>query len=124
MKRFLFFILCGFVFCTLTSAQATETTLYGKTLGVWKLAATNGTAPALIVMDGKGGFSCYTRVGALHSKGKLHYVSNTNDDDAQYDMYNLKQERINVMYFYSDSEFHVGEERNSIYVKKPLTSPK
>ncbi len=95
---------------------------FENTEGVWKLATITNEAPALIVMDGKGGFASYTKVGALLFRGRLQMAEDTSEDLPKYHMFNFAQKHVNTLEFRSQSEFQLGLETPFLYVKKTATT--
>ncbi len=95
---------------------------FKNTEGVWKLASVTNEAPALIVMDGKGGFASYTKVGALLFRGRLQAAEDGGENSQKYHMVNFAQKHVNTLEFRNQSEFQLGIEAPILYVKKPATT--
>lgn len=93
-----------------------NTAIFAATEGTWRLDGEEGTAS--IYMDGEGGFiACYAS-GSVEASGYLEYVDEYEDGNGRYDMYDGELGLINSFYFDSDTQFHMGNNDGSIYIRE------
>ena len=103
----------------LTSTPApdeSDTAIFAETEGTWRLDGEKGTAS--IYMDGEGGFIAYYASGSVEASGYLEYVDEYEDGNGRYDMYDGELGLINSFYFDSDTQFHMGNNDGSIYIRE------
>lgn len=93
-----------------------DTAIFAATEGTWRLDGEKGTAS--IYMDGEGGFIAYYASGSVEASGYLEYVDEYEDGNGRYDMYDGELGLINSFYFDSDTQFHMGNNDGSIYIRK------
>lgn len=93
-----------------------DTAIFAATEGTWRLDGEKGTAS--IYMDGEGGFIAYYASGSVEASGYLEYVDEYEDGNGRYDMYDGELGLINSFYFDSDTQFHMGNNDGSIYVRE------
>ena len=93
-----------------------DTAIFAATEGTWRLDGEEGTAS--IYMDGEGGFIAYYASGSVEASGYLEYVDEYGDGNGRYDMYDGELGLINSFYFDSDTQFHMGNNDGSIYIRK------
>lgn len=93
-----------------------DTAIFAATEGTWRLDGEKGTAS--IYMDGEGGFIAYYASGSVEASGYLEYVDEYEDGNGRYDMYDGELGLINSFYFDSDTQFHMGNNDGSIYIRE------
>ena len=93
-----------------------DTAIFAETEGTWRLDGEKGTAS--IYMDGEGGFIAYYASGSVEASGYLEYVDEYEDSNGRYDMYDGELGLINSFYFDSDTQFHMGNNDGSIYIRE------
>lgn len=93
-----------------------DTAIFAATEGTWRLDGEKGTAS--IYMDGEGGFIAYYASGSVEASGYLEYVDEYEDGNGRYDMYDGELGSINSFYFDSDTQFHMGNNDGSIYIRE------
>lgn len=93
-----------------------DTAIFAETEGTWRLDGEKGTAS--IYMDGEGGFIAYYASGSVEASGYLEYVDEYEDGNGRYDMYDGELGLINSFYFDSDTQFHMGNNDGSIYIRE------
>ena len=93
-----------------------DTAIFAATEGTWRLDGEKGTAS--IYMDGEGGFIAYYASGSVEASGYLEYVDEYEDSNGRYDMYDGELGLINSFYFDSDTQFHMGNNDGSIYIRE------
>lgn len=87
---------------------------YACTSGLWRLDGKTGTAS--IEMDGSGEFTMYYANGAIEATGHLKCTDEYGNGDFRYDMYTAEDELIDSFYFDSDTQFHIGNDDESVYI--------
>lgn len=93
-----------------------DTAIFAETEGTWRLDGEEGTAS--IYMDDEGGFIAYYASGSVEASGYLEYVDEYEDGNGRYDMYDGELGLINSFYFDSDTQFHMGNNDGSIYIRE------
>lgn len=87
---------------------------YTRTKGLWRM---NGaTDAASIEMDGAGGFTMYYADGAVEAAGYLEGVDEYGNGEFRYDMYNSDGDFITGFFFDSDTQFHIGNDDEYVYI--------
>ena len=96
------------------NVQGDEENPYARTRGLWRLDGATDTAS--IVMDGFGGFTMYYAGGPVEAAGYLECIDEYENGDLRYDLYTAEGEWITSFYFDSDTQFHIGNEDESVYL--------
>lgn len=94
--------------------QGDEENPYERTMGLWRKDGMTDTAS--IEMDGFGGFTMYYASGAVEADGYLECIDEYENGDLRYDLYTAEGEWITSFYFDSDTQFHIGNEDESVYL--------
>lgn len=87
---------------------------YTCTKGLWRMDGATDTAS--IEMDGLGGFTMYYAGGAVEAAGHLECTDEYGNGDFRYDMYTAEGELIAGFYFDSDTQFHIGNDDELVYI--------
>lgn len=88
---------------------------FSRTEGTWRLDGDPDSAS--IYMDGAGGFIAYYASGYVEAAGYLEYVDEYGDGNGRYDMYDGELGFINGFYFDSDTQIHMGNDGETIYIR-------
>ena len=88
---------------------------FSRTVGLWRLDGAEDTAS--IYMDGMGYFTTYYASGAMEATGYMEYVDEYGDGNGRYDLLTYDGEFLLGFYFDSDTQIHVGNGDEVIYIR-------
>lgn len=103
-----------------SNVQGDEENLYARAKGLWRLDGMTNTAS--IEMDEFGRFTMYTASGSVEASGHIECIDENETGDYRYDLYNSENKLIVSFYFDSDTQFHLEENDNSVYLLDMWTS--
>ncbi len=96
---------------------------YGKEEEVFDFSATKGlwlkdgkSDGPCIEMDGLGGFTSYFADGSIDTIGYLKGFDEYGDGSIRYDMFTMENVFINGFYFDSETQIHIGNLGDEIYI--------
>ena len=93
---------------------------YARISGLWRLDGMTDTAS--IEMDGFGGFTMYYASGSVEAVGYLECTDEYGNGDYRYDCYTAEGELIASFYFDSDTQLHIGNEDETVYLLDAQTA--
>ncbi|MGN1015200.1 MAG: hypothetical protein ACI4PM_07585, partial [Butyricicoccus sp.] len=103
-----------------SDVRGDEESPYAHTKGLWRMDGATDTAS--IEMDGFGGFIMYYPSGSVEADGHLECTNEYKNGDIRYDCYTTEGEWIVSFYFDSDTQIHMGNEDEAIYILDTQTA--